>query len=412
MAEIPTKILVKGKADGSPSIAESGRRSFMKSAATAGLLGAAALTPALVEAGSAPQPSAPQDPQMPASGLLPQSQLDARFPVTYEKTIPEAMRVLTDYFVALSRRDLPAMARTLHFPFAMYDGCPAQPVPSEPKWIDAVVFNTTDELIANPPPSINVTGKGTHMLKPGAFDVLDNLELIVYNPVGAGISMSFSRFGPDGRKLLVCHGLYCITNNDGKWGIHMISTIFTPADQAAVVYNDATEGFLRNMENVQLAFSRRDQSMLSAVQGQVMQTGVQAHVNIGNPRYLSGNARAGKPLDEYKIKGVTNRLTFAEITEEQVAKPHDNNIPQFVEWAGGTVGAYGYTMDMPNCRVLHFSPDKIHVLGGYRRYTLDGTLISETHAVLGAFTYKKGRWGMAGWMGEMMYHDRSNDVHT
>jgi hypothetical protein len=411
MADKPAKVQVRENPDGSQSNPESGRRSFMKSAATAGLLGAAGITPGLVNSGSAPQMPGPPDPQMPTSGLRPQAQLDARFPVTFENTIPETMRVITGYFAALSRRDLPAMARTLHFPFATYDGCGAQ-LPGERQWTEAVVFNSAEELIANPPPSMNVTGKGTHMLKPGAFDILDNLELVVYNPVGAGLSMSYSRFGADGRKLLVCRGIYCITNNDGKWGVHMISTIFTPADQAAVVYNDATEGFLRNMENVQLAFSHRDQVMLSAVQGQVMQIGMQAHVNIGNPRNLSGNARAGKPLDEYRIKGVTNRLTFGEVTEEQLAKPHDNNIPQFVDWAGGTVGPCGYTMDTPNCRVLHFSPDKIHVFGGYRRYTLDGTLISETHAVLGAFTYKKGRWGMAGWMGEMMYHDRSNDVHT
>ncbi len=412
MAEMPTKVLVKSKVDGSQSRAESGRRSFIKSAATAGLLGAAGLTSSLANASPAPQTSASQDPQMPASGLLPQSQLDARFPVTYENSVPEAVRVITDYFAALSRRDLPAMARTLHFPFAMYDGCPAQPVPGEPKWNDAVVFKSANDLIANPPPSLNVTGKGTHMLKPGAFDILDSLELIVFNPVGAGLTMSFSRFAADGAKLLECRGMYCVTNNDGKWGIHMISTIITPADQMAVVYNDATESFLRNMENVQLAFSHRDQSMLSAVQTQIMQTGMQAHVDIGNPRHLSGNARAGKPMEEYKVKGVTSRLTFSEVTDEQLAQPHDANIPQFVEWAGGTVGPYGYTMDMPNCRVLHFSPDKIHALGGYRRYKLDGTVISETHAVFGAFTYKRGRWGMAGWMGEMMYHDRSNDVHT
>jgi hypothetical protein len=392
-----TEFSMKGKPDGSENDTQAERRSFMKGAAAAGLLGAIGVSSTMARAAEAAPQAGAVDPQKPSSGLHPQGQLDARFPVTFEATIPQAMSVITEYFAALNRRDLQGMVRTLHFPFATYE------------WIEPVVFNSAEELIANPPPSMNVTGKGDHVLKPGAFDILDNLELIVYNAVGAGISLSYSRFGPDGRKLLVCHGIYCITNNDGKWGIHMASTIFTPADQAAVTYNDALEGFLRETEGVQLGFSHRDQAMLHSTH--VIQVGKQAHVDIGNPRHLSGNARAGKPMDEYRIKGVTNRLTLSEVTEESFAK-QDVNIPQFVEWAGGAVGPYGYTMNMPNQRVLHYSPDKIHVLGGYRRYVNDGTLISETHATFATFTYKNGRWGMAGWMGEMMYHDRSNDVQT
>jgi hypothetical protein len=389
---------MKGKPDGSENDTQAERRSFMKGAAAAGLLGAIGVSSTMARAAEAAPQAGAVDPQKPSSGLHPQGQLDARFPVTFEATIPQAMSVITEYFAALNRRDLQGMVRTLHFPYATNE------------WIEPVVFNSADELIANPPPSMNVTGKGDNVLKPGAFDILDNLELLMYNPVGAGISLSYSRFGPDGRKLLVCHGIYCITNNDGKWGIHLASTIFTPADQAAVKYNDAIEAFLRHGEDWQLGYSHRSQAMLNAVHNS--QVGKQAFVMIGNPRHLSGNARAGKPMDEYRITGVTNRLTVTEVTEDDLAKPQDNNISQFVEWAGGTVGPYGYTMNMPNQRVLHYSPDKIHVLAGYRRYMKDGTPISETHATLNALTLKNGRWAMAGGMGEMMYHDRSNDVHT
>jgi hypothetical protein len=393
MAEVP----LEKKADGNEIDTQTGRRSFIKGAAAASLLGAAVAVPVNARIPAPQQTATATDPQIPSSGLRPQGQLDARFPVTFETTIPQAMSLITEYFAALCRRDLQGMVRTLHFPFATYE------------WTDAVVFKSADELIANPPPSMNVTGKGDHLIKPGAFDILDNLELHLFNPVGAGLSLSYSRFGPDGNKLLLCHGIYAITNNDGKWGIHLMSTIFTPADQAAVVYNDAVEAFLRRGENWQLGYSHRDQSMLNAVLGQV---GTQAHVDIGNPRHLSGNARAGKPMDEYRIKGVTSRLTVNEVTEESLAKPRDNGIAQFVEWAGGTVGPYGYTMNMPNQRILHYSPDKIHTVAGYRRYMKDGTVISETHASMGTFTYKNGRWGSAGGVGEMMYHDRSNDVHT
>ena len=271
-----------------------------------------------------------------------------------------------------------------------------------------MVFKSADELIANPPPSMNVTGKGDHLIKPGAFDILDNLELHLYNPVGAGLSLSYSRFGPDGNKLLLCHGIYAITNNDGKWGIHMMSTIFTPADQAAVVYNDAVEAFLRRGENWQLGYSHRDQAMLNAVLGQV---GTQAHVDIGNPT-LAGDMGRGNWQGTVMYQGVGNGLTVGDARKLAKGRETTASHSSSSGRAASRWDPYGYTMNMPNQRILHYSPDKIHTVAGYRRYMKDGTVISETHASMGTFTYKNGRWGSGGGIGEMMYHDRSNDVHT
>jgi hypothetical protein len=46
-------------------------------------------------------------------------------------------------------------------------------------------------------------------------------------------------------------------------------------------------------------------------------------------------------------------------------------------------------------------------LGGYLRYTADGSLISETRSV-GIRIYKNGDWGSAGGLGHVTHHDRSN----
>jgi len=57
------------------------------------------------------------------------------------------------------------------------------------------------------------------------------------------------------KKLLRCQGIYTATNNDGKWGIQLMSTISTPADMMNVVYNDTIEAAKRLRENHDLAFS-------------------------------------------------------------------------------------------------------------------------------------------------------------
>lgn len=81
-----------------------------------------------------------QNPAKPA-GLHPLGQPDARFSVSFESSVPEAMRLLSEYFVALSRRDLEGMARTLHFPFASVEG-------TEP-----VVIESLEQLHGQPPKS-------------------------------------------------------------------------------------------------------------------------------------------------------------------------------------------------------------------------------------------------------------------
>lgn len=86
------------------------------------------------------------------------------------------------------------------------------------------------------------------------------------------------------------------------------------------------------------------------------------------------------------------------------------NLLEFVELAGGAVGAYSYTRDLPTRPVaIHATHDKAHTVGGYQRFTADGNLISETRSV-GIRVYKAGQWGSAGSLGQVTHHDRSNSI--
>lgn len=77
------------------------RRRFVKGAAAAGLLGAVSGSPAISE----PAQTAPvTDERQAPAGLGTAGLLDQRYPVSYQTSIPAAVKVLTDYFAALSRR--------------------------------------------------------------------------------------------------------------------------------------------------------------------------------------------------------------------------------------------------------------------------------------------------------------------
>ena len=50
------------------------------------------------------------------------AQLDSRFPVSFHDSVGEGLRLVTEYYTALNQRDVQGIAKTLHFPFAIYEG--------------------------------------------------------------------------------------------------------------------------------------------------------------------------------------------------------------------------------------------------------------------------------------------------
>ena len=375
------------------------RRSFLSGAAAAGLIGAAAVGSALAQ-----QSSNAEDPQAP-KGLGPRAMVDNRFPVTYQTSVTEGVRVLTQFFVALSQRDLKSIADLMHFPFVSFEGT------------EAVVVQTPEELFARAPASINMSENPERYsdhdgyLKPGAYDVFDGLEVLNCDPVLAGLSLRYNRYASDGKKLTRCDGIYSVTNNDGKWALQMMSTIFTPAQMTSVVFTDTIEAAKRCRIDHDLAYQVSDRSV-DAPTSQFGRTAAVA--NTGGQPWTLGPA--GRAMDQFKVKGIKSRLRITEVTPESRARiqPSANPPADYANYRSlfpqAGLGNWGWVYGvLPETRVLHATFDKAHMFSGAIRFTAAGEECSY-NSDLSVITYKKGHWGRAGTLAYTTPHDRSNDV--
>ena len=378
----------------------SDRRNFMKVATAAGLAGAVAMAPALAQA----QQAEVKDPVAPA-GLKPGAELDSRFPMTYESSVPETMKLAAQYMAALSRRDLGGLAELFHYPFVTYEG------------IDTVIVNSKDELIANPPPSLNTTGKGANKIRKGSYDILDNIELLCYTPVGAGVSLSFSRFDANGKKLQGVSGIYGMTNNDGKWGIEYMSTIFRPADQLRLSY-DAEAFALRSIHD-----TYRDHDLGRKYNGldpnyttvPDMNPGKWGGVTVGSYSFNFVGRPGTSTMDAYKVKGVKSRLRVTEGGANPSPNPQAaaNGDERFRSVSGGGVGKFFETLEWADSRILAADMEKAHAVSGNNRFMEDGTLVNKGVYMV-VLLYRNGRFTASdnggGIFGRQMYQDRTNDL--
>ena len=378
----------------------SDRRNFMKAATAAGLAGAVAMSPALAQA----QQAEVKDPVAPA-GLKPGAELDGRFPVMYESSVPETMKLATQYMAALTRRDLGGLAELFHYPFVTYEG------------IDTVIVNSKDELISNPPPSLNTTGKGANKIRKGSYDILDNIELLCYTPVGAGVSLNFSRFDANGKKLQGVSGIYGMTNNDGKWGIEYMSTIFRPADQLRLSY-DAEAFALRSIHD-----TYRDHDLGRKYNGlnpnytTVPDTnpGKWGGVTIGSYSFTFVGRPGQSTMDAYKIKGVKSRLRVTEGGANPSPNPQAaaNGDERFRNVSGGGVGKFFETLEWADSRILAADMEKAHAISGNNRFMEDGSLVNKGVYMV-VLLYRNGRFTASdnggGIFGRQMYQDRTNDL--
>jgi len=382
------------------------RRDFIKGAAAAGLLGAAGVASALGQPAQAqaatPQAETTEPDLKPPAGMSPRGIPDLRFPICYKDYVPAAVGVMTQYFAALGQRDLKGMAEMLHFPFGTFERT------------DAIVVSTPDELMAHAPASMNMTERPERFtdhdgyLKPGCYDVLDGIEIFNSNPVAVNLSLNYNRYDANGHKLLRCEGIYCVTNNDGKWAIQGMSTIFTPAHMMHVVYNDSIAAAKRLRQDHCLAYMNMDQQ---AVWGPIRQLGLNVSVGAGGPSWELAPQGQYKALEGLRVKGVKTRLSTQNYTQDML----DNTRVDFAAYralfAPLGLGNWGWDLAdaTPGGRVLHASIEKVHALQGASRYTTSGDYINDS-VELDVITYKKGRWGIAGLFGYMTTHDRANDV--
>jgi hypothetical protein len=390
------------------------RRGFVKTGVVgmAGVLGAGTLLAGTAStraaeprkkpataAGAAP--GGPTDFPRP-NGLLPGATLDSRFPVSFQPTVTEGFRLVTEYFTALNQRDVAAIAKTLHFPFAIYEE------------IEPLVFETEADFVRSPPPSLNTTGRGLSKINAGSYDILESMNVHLYCPVGGVFSLTFTRYTKAGEKLLECDGVYSVTNNDGRWGIQLVSTIIHERGFEKYPYPDAEMAERLQSQGYLSAFGYHDEALLNdrtkgrgSFEPRLPVGTKTASVNFGyGPRERTKDARNNEPMRGWKTKGVKSRLMVSTVSEN--AGEQNTNLAEFIDLAGETVGPYAYTRINPvRPLTVHATHDKAHMLGGYWRYTADSVLISETRG-FSIRIWKAGSWGSAGQLGQVTHHDRSN----
>jgi hypothetical protein len=394
--------------DGNTNDSNPDRRSFMKDAAVVGLLGTVAVSSTLGAAAPASPQAAAVDTPTPI-GLGPHAMLDGRFPVTFEESVPEGVRVLVAHFKALNQRDIRAVADTLHFPFGSVEGT------------QAIKIDTAQDFIAHAPASLNMTLNPERFtdhdgfLKEGSYDVLTGIEVLLYDPVKCAMSMVYDRYGSDGKRLHRCEGVYSVTNNDGRWAIQVISTIFTPDLMIGMAYPDTVVAATRHRIDHDLAFQVSDRSVDPVAQ-------VGAHVGVGGGEggAVWSDGPHGLVMQHFKIKGVKSRLTYNDGKSAPTAAALAGTQPSadpIADYAGyralfpmSTVGNWGWVYGVqPATRILHATVDKAHMLSGARRFTTAGEECSWNQD-LSVITYMKGRWGSTASLAYTTPHDRSNDM--
>ena len=385
------------------------RRSFV-AVMGAGLAGAALVAPAI----AAIQPNggvaddlgsnADLEVRRPA-GLGPRAYLDNRFPVTYQNSIPKSIEVVCNFFAALGARDLKAMGECLHFPFVTFERT------------DPILINTIEEFMAQTPASMNLSLNPERFtnhdgyIKKGSYDIIQTIEPLCFDPVLCGIAATYDRFDANGKRLIRCDGIYTVTNIEGKWGIELMSTIFTPDMQVGLRYADAELWAHRLRIDHDLAYDLADVRYEP-----VPQIGASGSVanQVGQPWVLGPNGRA---MEAFAIKGVKSRLRFMPAPEDGKPPPvipardmdkyYATYRKSFQDAGDGNLGfVFGR---LPNARVLHQTYNKVHHFSGAIRFTTEGELCSY-NADIGIVTYKLGRWAQAGNAAYTSPHDRSNDV--
>jgi hypothetical protein len=369
------------------------RRRFMQGAA--GLLGAMAVASPTSRAGLAQQPAAPtQNQPGPRQRRSRVPALDLRNPVSYAG-VASATRVLMDHFKALSERDIKGVADTLHFPYGTFEQT------------DAVVVKTADDFLGAPPASVNMTTNPERFtdhdgyITEGSYDVFGGLEVFNSDPIQVNLALTYDRYSARGNRLLQCQGVYCITNNDGRWGIQVMSTIFTPGPMVGMKFPESVMTAHRLRETHTLAYQR---AYLPDVWAKTRQLGVNLGVIAAKDDDF-GFAKAPE-----RRNGIKNRLQVVNYTQERLDAIKIDFPLARNRWKSLGLGNWGFDWGGgPPARLIHQSVDKVHMYDGTTRFTAGGEYISNTEEI-DVITLVKDRWGIAGILGYILNHDRSNDV--
>ena len=393
------------------------RREWLRTAGMLGVAGLAAPATAFAQAPATPlcvAGSVPGDlvPPPAPKGLKRGDLVDNRFRITYERSIPATVTVLTQHFAALSERNLAGIADTLHFPFAVHEQFSIR-MP--------VVVKTRDAFMASPPASVGVTMKPVRFgpqdgwLRPGLYDVLVGLEILHFNPVMYYAAMTFDRYDENGKLVHRCEGVYLVTNNDGKWTIQLFSTIFTPAQDIGVQWPDTLANAFRPRMNHIQGIWDDDSTILPNLARH--NTLPQVSVVGGGVAAITETA-VTDPMRPFNPKGVTTRLRINETARPERPFPEQPaNGPRRTAWDRVQDGFKeinkgergGSTPKMRDARVLHHNSNKVHLVAGVERWNTSGEELSVTTQVQ-VVSFKKGFWARDLDFGYFDTHARINDI--
>jgi len=307
-----------------------------------------------------------------ASRTPPDLTVDSGQSASFEFVVTEGFRLVTEYFSAVRRRDLPAIARTLHFPFAMYEG------------IEPQTWRREQEFLRDPPPSLTSVDAGGE-IRPSSYDRLENMHVHLHCPVGAVFSLTFARYDRSDTKLLECDAVLSVTDNAGRWAIQLISAMTHPSGYAGYPFRDAE---------------------------------ISERVSLRGNRFSSGCSNESLLREKVRGRGAYDPELPAGATTAQVTFDCDPRADRLL-WHTASVGdAHAMRDALPlaglprgsedpaglarvsaaHPLVIHATHDKAHVLGGYWRHGAEGQLISETREV-SIRVWKAGSWRPAGSLG-------------
>lgn len=371
------------------------------------------------------------NPPRPANLKKP-GQVDARFPISYRRSVPAACRVMAAHFDAIATRNYNKLATTLQFPFAIIEN------------IDAIIVNSEDELTnEKAPPSLNFSPTGQRytdhnsMLKPGAYDMLISLEVINFDPVRVNMAMTFDRYDDHGKRMQRCEGVYCVTNNDGRWAIQLLSTIWTPDTVIGMVYQDAVEAAIRLRADHVDSYVDDD----PADEHGTPTRGPRVGITGGGIGSLMNSQQSDDQMALFAIKGVKTRLRLSGLNRQGANGPgrrggRESNAP--LPPGSPTHTALGGILQTPHLpkdyrnyeeftamgwdwgspwvpkatRIIHQCANKVHRFSGVTRFNVSGEEESTSMEVAAIVRGTSGEWTENGGLAYITMHDRLNDIHT
>lgn len=160
------------------------------------------------------------------------------------------------------------------------------------------------------------------------------LEVLLYDPVKCAMSLTYDRYGSDGARLHRCEGVYTATNNDGRWAIQLMSTIFTPNLMIGMSYPDTVQAATRWRIDHDLAHQVSD----CTVDPIYKMTSPSISVSNGEGRPVWQDGPNGKIMQHFKIAGVKSRLVYNDgktpLTPAQIAarQPSANPVADYADY--------------------------------------------------------------------------------